>query len=154
MLEIYSITSYYMAHQFYYLTKNLIELIDSDRINKGYMMIEMGELMEMKERGDIEEALDILRNNLEQGKNLLQKCYKESKQALKDEKEQILLLDGRINYAIKCSRMLIREFQIIYSFYKKSPKSETIKKRCCYLIEIYCRLKAMNGEELKESEDL
>ena len=73
-----------MAHQFYYLTKILIDLIDSDRISSGYMRIDLGDLMEMKERGDLEEALDILKNNLEQGKHLLQKCYKESKQMLKD----------------------------------------------------------------------
>ena len=48
------------------------------------MKIDLGELMEMKERGDLQEAIDILKNNLEQGKNLLQKCYKESKQVLKD----------------------------------------------------------------------
>ena len=81
---------------------------------------------------------------MEESKKLLKKCYEEAKGSLKKE-EQILLLEGKTNYHMKCVTLLLREFENIYKLYEKKPSSETVQKRCCYLIETFCVLKLLNG---------
>lgn len=50
-----------------------------------------------------------------------------------------------MNFHLKCCSFLVKEFVQIYSLYERKPGSETIQKRCCYLIELFCELKMLNG---------
>lgn len=63
--------------------------------------------MGLKESGVLEAEIENLSENIESSKKLLKKCYDESKIFLKKE-EQILLMDGKTNYHIKCCAFLIK----------------------------------------------
>jgi hypothetical protein len=39
LLDIYALTSYYMAHQFHFLTKKLLDLLENKHFSQGYMTI-------------------------------------------------------------------------------------------------------------------
>lgn len=90
--------------------------------------------------------------NIEESKKLLKKSYEEGKAYLRKE-EQILLMDGRTNYHLKCCAALIKEFRLVHLLHQRAPSNPKLTERCCYLIELYCILKMFSGEEVKEYED-
>lgn len=141
-----------MAHQFLYLAKTTTNLIKNEDFANGFYNLTQQELRELKENGELENQLETIETNIEESKRLLKKSYEEAKPYLKKQ-EQILLLDGKTNFHIKCCSLLIKQFRQVFELYEKSKGNEELKKRCVYLIEIFCVLKALNGEQIKTYED-
>ena len=54
LLGVYKVLSYYMAHQFYFLTKKLHALLTSEPISRDYHTITAQELNELKASGQLE----------------------------------------------------------------------------------------------------
>lgn len=109
-----------MAHQFMFLTKKTHTYLSSDNITKDFYGLSAEDINGLKSDGVLEEWIGNLQTNLEESKKLLKKCYEEIKSSLKKE-EQILLLDGKTNYHLKCCASLIKEFRMIYGLYEKKP---------------------------------
>ena len=63
-------------------------------------------------------------------------------------------IDKKINYHSKCIKLLQEEFKEVEKNYKIAFKNgdsieDKYVQRLCYLIEVYCLLKHLNGESTK-----